>query len=84
MYMLISICEREIVTEQFDTLEEAQKQMISELKYEFDKYDDYKITWDEIENENSFECDCFGFGAGWAWSNLDDDYNCDWKIVEIK
>lgn len=84
MYMLISVCEREIVTKQFDTLEEAQKQMISELKYEFDKYDDYKITWDEIENEDSFECDYFGFGAGWAWSNLDDDYNCDWKIVEIK
>ena len=25
MHMLISVCEREIVTEQFDTLEEAER-----------------------------------------------------------
>lgn len=82
MYMLISVYEREIETEQFNTREEAQKQMISELKYEFAKYDDYKKIWDEIENEDSFECDCFGFGVGYAWSNI--GCNCDWKIVEIK
>lgn len=85
MYMLISVFEREIITEQFNTLEEAHEQMMSELKEEFDKYDfsDYGITWDEIEKKDSFERDCFGFGVGWAWSNIDDDCSCDWKIVEI-
>ena len=85
-YMLISVWEREIVTEQFDTLEAAHTQMMNELKEEFDKYDyEYDMTWDEIVNEekcNDYED--FGFGIDWAWSSIDDDCNCDWKIVEVK
>ena len=80
MYMLISVFEREILTEQFDTLEEAHARMMEELKEDFDKDD-----WDEVANETL--CDDyedFGFGIDWAWSNLDDDCNCDWKIVEIQ
>lgn len=86
MYMLISVFEREIETEQFDTFEEARSRMMSELKEEFDKYDyDYDMTWDEIASETECDdCEDFGFGVGWAWSNIDDDCNCDWKIVEIK
>lgn len=85
-YMLISVFEREIFAQQFDTLEAAHKQMMSELKEEFDKYDyEYDMTWDEIvSKEECDDCEDFGFGTGWAWSNIDDDCNCDWKIVEIK
>ena len=85
-YMLISVFEREIATEQFDTLELAHTQMMNELKEEFDKYDyEYDMAWDEIINED--KCDDyedFSFGIDWAWSNIDDDCNCDWKIVEVK
>ena len=84
-YMVISIFEREIFAQQFDTLEDAHKQMMKELKEEFDKYDyEYDMTWDEIVRKKEYDdCD-FGFGTDWAWSNIDDDCNCDWKIVKIK
>lgn len=86
MYMLISVFEREIATGQFDTLEAAHTQMMNELKKEFDKYDyEYDMTWDEIVNEERCDnCEDFGFGIDWAWSNIDDDCNCDWTIVEIQ
>lgn len=85
MYMLISVFEREIITKQFNTLEEAHERMMSELKEEFDKYDfsDYGITWDKIEKKDSFGINYFGFGVGFAWSNIDYECRCDWKIVEI-
>ena len=85
-YMLISVCEREIYARQFDTLEAAHKQMMMELKEEFDKYNyKFDMTWDELANEEECDdCEDFGFGTGWAWSNIDDDCLCDWKIIEIK
>ena len=78
-YMLISVFEREIATEIFATHEEAYAQMMNELKEEFDEYGDG--DWNDVLNGESFEE--FSFNDNWAWSNLDDDCNCDWKIVEI-
>lgn len=85
-YMLISVYERNILTEQFDTLEAAHTQMMNELKKDLDEYDyEYDVTWDEIVNkEKCSDYEDFGFGIDWAWSNIDDNCNCDWKIVEVK
>lgn len=84
MYMLISVCEREIWTETFPTFEDAHNQMMKELKEQFDKcFDDWE--WNEITSENEFyESQDFEFGPMEAWSNIDCDCLCDWKIVEIK
>ena len=83
-YMLISVCERDIYTETFSTFEDAHNQMMKEFKEQFDKcFDDE--TWNEITSENEFyESQNFEFGPMKAWSNIDFDYLCDWKIVEIK
>ena len=78
-YMLISVFEREIFTEMFTTFEAARAQMIHELQEEVSKsYDDIVLTEPDME-----EYDDFGYGNDWAWSNIDDNCNCDWKIVEV-
>ena len=79
-YMLISVFEREICTEIFETLAEAHAQMMNELKEEFCKNYDEE-DWNDVLNGESFEE--FGFSHNWAWSNLDNDCNCDWRIVEL-
>ena len=83
-WMLISVKEREITTEQFKTYQETFDRMLEELGKEFVKAG-YSQQWDEIKARggNKAEyCEC-GFGPLSAWSNLDDDCNCDWKIVSI-
>ena len=78
-YLLISVAGREILTEQFDTLENAQKTMHEEL-----------IQWGHIpeeclkQKEYEDEFGNFGFGeyGGWANRGLNNaDY--DWSIVEL-
>ena len=81
-WMLISVCERDIVSEQFETYEDARSQMLKELGYEFEK--EYTEDWEEIkENGIVYTYDDFGFDKFSAWSNIDDDCNCDWLIVGI-
>ena len=70
-WLLISVFEREISTKQFDTLEEAQKEMRENF------YEDEDI--DELLEEGEAELNEMS-----AWANADDGYmNCDWQIVEI-
>lgn len=66
-YMLISVCEREITTYLYDTLEEARDIMIKDLESCTDLEDD------EYEIEEM---------SAWANAD-NGDMNCDWKIVEI-
>ena len=91
-YMLISVCEREICTAMFPTIEDARMQMIAELQFEIDKrYDDIDLTEPSVDDDGKFvlikssidDEEEFGYGDDWAWSNVDDDYYCDWKIVEV-
>lgn len=56
--------------------------MLAELKREFLKEHD-EDEWENISDKEEFVCDSFGFGAEFAWSNLDDDCNCDWQIIQI-
>ena len=79
--LLISVFEREIVTEPFANFQEARRQMMAELKTEFCK-DISETEWESIESLDSYSCDDFGFSEKTAWSNLDDDCSCDWLIVE--
>ena len=67
-YMLISVCEREITTHLYDTLEDARTAMISDLESCIDLEDD------EYEIEEM---------SAWANAD-DGDMNCDWQIVEIE
>lgn len=78
-FILISVYEREITTRNFDTFEEAHDQMICELKEQFFGTDCDDVPWYAEE----YMCEDFGFSARDAWSNIDDDCNCDWKIVII-
>ena len=82
-YLYISVIDREIMTEQYKTLEEAKEK----LKSNFDFYislgcdDDYDDEYDEYESE--CECEISESGMS-AWANADDgDVDCDWLIVEI-
>lgn len=81
-YLLISVCERDIVTESFPTLQAAREQMLSELKEEFCKGNS-EDDWGPFAGLQSYAGDDFCFAEKTAWSNLDDDCNCDWLIVEI-
>lgn len=81
-FLLISVCERDIATEVFPSLEKARKQMMDELKDEFTK-GNKPSEWKEYEDLPRYECDDFCFTETTAWSNLDDDNNCDWLIIPI-
>lgn len=81
-FLLISVFEREIMTEGFFTQEAAKAAMLAELKKEFLKENE-EGEWEHIAAQEEFECDCFGFGSDCAWSNLDDDCNCDWRIISL-
>lgn len=90
-YMLITVCERDIYTEQFDSFDKARKQMMEELKEQFfdfgnnrDEDDEEYQEWLEISSNEAYLDLEFGFDDDSAWSNLDDDYRYDWQIVEIK
>lgn len=78
-YILISVFEREIMTEIFDDPEAARAQMMRELFDEFKK-EDMEIVYhpEGVEDEEKF-----GYGTSWAWSNIDDNCMCDWKIVKL-
>lgn len=76
-YMLISVCDREILTEQFKTLDEARNQMYKEMVTEgrvpknilyLNSYDDGEYGFDEY-------CSYANDGVNHA--------NYDWLIVPI-
>ena len=77
-YMLISVCDREILVEQFDTYEEAFEQMKKEM-IDFGQVDE------EIFKETTYEdYDC-GFGPYCGYANDGNNHgDYDWLIVNIK
>lgn len=89
-YMLVTVEEREISTEQFDNFDKAREKMITELKEEYARCyglekDFGNIDLSEIYYERDEQGDdIFAIGRDWAWSNIDDDWCMDWKIVPIK
>lgn len=75
-YMLISVIKREIMTEQFDTLQEAQGTMY----YEMQQAGIPVIVLSEDEYDNGdygFGEDC-GYITGGLYGS-----NYDWRIVEL-
>lgn len=74
-YMLISVCEREIATEQYPTLEAAQARMLYELE-----------TFGGVENPavGMEEDGEFAIHEMSAWSNVKDDMKQDWLIIHIE
>ena len=89
-YLLISVRERNIRTQQFDSFEEARAQMMDELGSEFAR-ERVECGGGNLEEwERIAECDAyddedceFAFGKTEAWSNMDSDHNFDWKIVQL-
>ena len=81
-YLLISVCERDIMTAPFPTLQAAREQMLSELKEEFCKGNSAD-DWEKFARLPSYVGNDFCFAENTAWLNLDNDWNCDWLIVEI-
>lgn len=78
-YMLISVSEREILTERFSSLADAQHQMHTEM-----------IEWGKVPEEvfrgyvKEYENTEYGFGkyCGWANNGINHaDY--DWLIVSL-
>lgn len=71
-YILISVIDREIYTEQFDDLDKAKEALVSVLK-------------DNLRDDQ--EDDMYGLSEdhtnAWVTDGLNHD-NCDFKIVEIK
>lgn len=77
-YVLISVCNREILTEVFTTHQEAAKMMHNEMRsmggIEEDVFDG---GWGQ-----EFEGDYFGFDQWGGYVNLD-KYDLDWRIVAL-
>lgn len=73
-YILISVCDREILTEVFNSLAEAQTCMYKEM-----------MEWANIDpgafHSVEYEESDFGFGEWSAWANGRCDY--DWRIICI-
>lgn len=89
-YMLVTVEEREISTEQFNSFDKAREKMITELKEEYARYYGSEKDFNNIDlSESYYEVDeigdsIFAIGRDWAWSNIDDDWCMDWRIVPIK
>lgn len=76
-YMLISVCDREILTEQFDTLQEAHETMHREM-VELGRVPEH--IFDNVEYEDSD----YGFGKWSAYANDGVNHaDYDWLIVSL-
>lgn len=77
-YMLITVIEREILTEQFETKKAAKTQMLKELAL----YSQEDV--DELLTTSVFDDGKMGFGEDSAYLNdgLNHD-NYDWRIVAL-
>lgn len=73
-YILISVCERDISTEQFESLKDAQAQMLQDLE----------IVGGVDEPAIGIEAPDYAIHEMDAWSNVDDDRKQDWLIIEVK
>ena len=70
-FMLVTVTDREILTEVFPTYEKAREMMLNELK---------DCTKEPIDTGlEEYETDSFGYYKWGAWCNSRND--CDWSIV---
>lgn len=77
-YMLISVYERNIYTEQFDSLAEAQEAMRTEILMM-----GREVPEDILEADEYDDGEC-GVGADCGYANdRYNHYNYDWRIVAI-
>ena len=77
-YMLISVCDREILTEQFDTKEEAQETMHREMVEQGRVPEDIFLEGEEYDDGNC------GFGEYSAYANEGVNHaDFDWLIVSL-
>ena len=79
-FILISVCDREIMTEVFDSYEEARAQRNKEM-IEWARVPEEAFRDEECEEIGDEIEDSFGFGKYEAWANARCDL--DWLIVEI-
>ena len=82
-YLLVSVCDREFLTEQFTSLREAQDAMHQEMiewgRVPREEFDGCETT------EDSKETSDYGFGKWSAWANDGVNHaNLDWLIVQIR
>lgn len=76
-YMLISVCDREILTEEFDTIQKAQETMHEEMIKQG------KVPKDIFTQEEYEEGD-YGFNDYCAWANDGVNHaDYDWLIVAL-
>ena len=91
-YMLVTVEEREISAEQFDSFDKAREKMITELKEEYARCYGSEKDFNNIDLSEIYyyyERDeqgdyIFAIGCDWAWSNINNDWCMDWRIVPIK
>lgn len=83
-YMLITVYNRKIVTEIFESFDAARKDMMDGVWIEIrDSYFDIDEAEQFMNDESHTWDDVLGFGKNHAWSNVNDDYPMNWHIVEI-
>lgn len=76
-YLLITVAEREIMTERFGTFEEARAQMLQELS-DFGQVDDSVLVADEYDDGE------FGYSKDSAYANDGVNHeNYDWRIIKL-
>ena len=91
-YIVISCGEREIELEAvcdtyaaaYEKMKECFLEYHRDYGYSEEELEELKV---EIESEPDLETSYYGFhsgGCSFAWSNVDDNYNFDIKIFEIK
>ena len=77
-YLLVSVCDREIVVEQFDSLEEAQETMHKEMICEG------KIPEEVVTDNEEYGGENYSFGKWSAWANNGVNHgNYDWRIFKL-
>ena len=83
-YVLVTVWEREISDEIFNTLEDAQKAMRKYLETELNEcLENYPKVDLSQEYESSDDNYLYGYGPTYAWSNVDRHCDLDWKIIEV-
>ena len=77
-YMLISVCDREILTRRLKTLEKARNTMHEEMR------ERGLVPEDAFDVANGAETDKYGFGEMYGWANDGIGHaDFDWQIVSL-
>lgn len=90
-YCLVTVCDREIYTEFFETFAQARNSMLQDIQEEYQELKDkwgseVELIGDRIHEAHIRKGNCavLSWGETWGWSNVDDYFPYDWKIFQIK